>query len=103
MGRPVAMFVDLQDGLALGRQTADVTGDELLQLTFAHEEKGAAKSRAFFSCIIGAGAKQTILRRHLKRHRPHKTSSQQRSARRFDWPAFLVPQKPARQIASSHT
>jgi hypothetical protein len=47
VGRPRATLVGLQDGLALGRQTADVTADELFQLTLAREEKGAANAREF--------------------------------------------------------
>jgi hypothetical protein len=45
--------VGLQDGFALGRQTVDVTADELLQLTLTLEEKVAADPGEFVRPAFG--------------------------------------------------
>ena len=59
MKKPVTLlgmtgsFVGLQDGLALGRQTVDVTANELFQVGFTLDEKVAAHPRELVVPVFG--------------------------------------------------
>src|ERR1039458_9879450 len=61
MCRQAATFIGLQDGLALGRQTADVTADELLQVGLTLDEKVTANPGELVVPVFG----------HFKREHLH--------------------------------